>query len=122
MPCRIFKEASGDSSWSGGDPHSWAAPPTVYTLQQEMSPGMKQTTVAGAQGWVSRVSSTWLASDNTVITWCPYHATNYTKSGIPQYQVLFWDGSVQMMSEYWLIQGTNPGPPPAAWEVTPSDQ
>ena len=115
MPCRLFKVTPGD-------PHTWKAAPTVYTLQQEISKGMTSVTVNGQQYWAPIVDSTWMPSDNTVITWCGNHAINYTKNGIPQVQALFWDGSVQMMSEYWLVQGTNPGPPPAAWEVTPNDQ
>jgi prepilin-type N-terminal cleavage/methylation domain-containing protein len=115
MPCRLF-------NWvlpaAGANP-----PPTAGTLQQEMSPGMTAVTVGGQKYWVSTVDSTWMPADSTVITWCDSHAVNYTKNGVGQYQVLFWDGSVQMMARTWLEQGSaTAGPPAAAWEVTPGDQ
>jgi hypothetical protein len=114
MPCRLF-------NWQL--PASGATPPTVGTLQQELAPGMTAVTVNGQKYWAPTVDTTWMPADSTIITWCDAHVSNYTKGGVGQYQVLFWDGSVSMKSRVWFEQGGGtPGPPASAWEVTPGDQ
>ena len=100
-------------------------PPTVFVEQRELSKGMRPITVGGNQYWGPVSDTTWMPADSTVVTWCDYHATSYTKNGVGQYQVLYWDGSVVMKART-LFEKTKPTapfpPPPAAWEVAPSDQ
>lgn len=60
-----------------------------------------------------------MPDDTTIITWCDAHADSYTKNGIGQYIVLFWDGSVrQMDATLFTDSGIEP---PAAWQVAPGD-
>lgn len=109
MPCRIV-------------PHGWAAAPTVYTQQRQLARAWRAVTVGGSQYWAPMVDNTWMPADSTIITWCDYHANHYTKNGVGQYQVLFWDGSVTMKSRALFEKGSGtPLPPPAAWEVGPGD-
>ncbi len=108
MPCRMVA-------------HAWAAAPSVYTAQRQLSRGMRSITVGSAMYWGPVTDSTWMPADDTIITWCDYHANSYTKNGVGQYQVLFWDGSVQMMRRTLFEKGSPVGPPAAAWEVAPGD-
>jgi len=62
--------------------------------------------------------STWHPDDRTVVAWCNLHANEITRNGEPVYQVLFWDGSVEVMPA-GLFDGTHPDAPAAAWQVTP---
>jgi prepilin-type N-terminal cleavage/methylation domain-containing protein len=104
-------------------PHGWAVAPTVYTQQRQLARDMRAVTVGGKVYWAPVVDSTWMPSDGTIITWCDYHADGYTKNGVGQYQVLFWDGSVAMKSRALFEKGSGtPLPPPAGWEVGPGDQ
>jgi len=117
MPCRIFRVPA----LGGADPHTWAEPPSAYQAQRMLSPGMRAVTVGSQQYWVPVVSSTWIASDNTIVTWCDYHADHYTVEGVGQYHVLFWDGTVSLKPRTLFEQGEDGDPPPAAWEVGPGD-
>ena len=118
MPCRI----PAVPALGAADPHVWASAPSSYTAQRELSRGMRSITVGTAMYWGPVADNTWMPADSTIITWCDYHANNYTKNGVGQYQVLFWDGSVQMMRRTLFEKGSPVGPPPAAWEVAPGDK
>ena len=106
----------------GGAPFPWTTPPTVYTAQRELSKSMRSITVGGSQYWGPATDSSYMPADSTIITWCDYHAGSYTKNGIGQYQVLFYDGSVQMMRRTLFETGSPVGPPAAGWEVAPGDK
>jgi len=61
----------------------------------------------------------WRPGDDTVITWCPFHANEIEVGGEGAYQVLFWDGSVLRVRESVM---TDPAfGPDAAWKVTYTD-
>lgn len=122
MPCRIFT-VLGLDSLDPGHAFDAAKKPTVYTEQRELANKMRSVTVGGNQYWGPVSDSSWMPADSTIVTWCDYHANIYTKNGVGQYQVLYWDGSVVMKSRTLFEKGkTTPLPPPAAWEVAPSDQ
>ena len=69
-------------------------------------------------------AATWYPDDETVVAWCNFHTRDYFRDGEPQYQVLFWDGSIKTLPA-WLFDGPQPEDPvpglapDAAWKVTP---
>ena len=66
----------------------------------------------------ARLDSSWQPDDNTIVTWCDYHADSYTRGGFGQYNVLYWDGSVVCRDEPQMRTG-HQGPPSAAWRMDP---
>ena len=58
-------------------------------------------------------------ADETMITWCNYHAANYRLNNHGQYVALYWDGSVQLLDQE-LFRDDSIGPA-EAWLVKPSD-
>jgi prepilin-type N-terminal cleavage/methylation domain-containing protein/prepilin-type processing-associated H-X9-DG protein len=59
----------------------------------------------------------WQPDDQTVVTWCDYHADTYTRGGDGQYNVLFWDGSVVCIPEAVMRDTGHTMPPAAAWRI-----
>lgn len=64
------------------------------------------------------ISRQWTPDDTTVVTWCSFHYTQIQEAGLGQYQVLFWDGSVQRLPAALLRDGIDVT---EAWRVSPDD-
>lgn len=64
-------------------------------------------------------SSSSMPPDDTVVTWCNYHAATYTMDKHGQYLVLYWDGSVRVLDQELFNDSTTD--PPEAWLVKPTD-
>lgn len=65
------------------------------------------------------VDRNWHPSDATVVTWCSFHVEHVEMGGAGQYNVLFWDGSVQRVGEHLMrpaVEGEDVGPD-AAWKI-----
>lgn len=60
-----------------------------------------------------------MPDDTTIITWCDAHADSYTRNGVGQYIVLFWDGSVRQLDAPLFTDDSIE--PAAGWQVAPSD-
>ncbi|MHB8995804.1 MAG: type II secretion system protein [Armatimonadota bacterium] len=57
--------------------------------------------------------------DNTMVTWCNYHADRYKINKHGQYVTLFWDGSVRLLDQELFTDGATG--PPEAWLIEPTD-
>lgn len=60
-----------------------------------------------------------LPPDDTIVTWCNYHADTYTMNHHGQYLVLYWDGSVRYMDREVFTDSTVS--PAEAWLIKPTD-
>jgi prepilin-type N-terminal cleavage/methylation domain-containing protein len=58
-------------------------------------------------------------ADDTIVTWCNYHAGTYRLNKHGQYLALYWDGSVQLLDQELFRDGSID--PPQAWLVKPAD-
>jgi type II secretory pathway pseudopilin PulG len=100
-------------------PFRWALEedyPNDY--RRQLTRNIRQVTM-GTTDYLVTSSSTGLPPDDTIITWCNYHADYYKISGHGQYVVLYWDGSVQLLdkevfqddtfspAEAWLVRKTD---------------
>jgi prepilin-type N-terminal cleavage/methylation domain-containing protein len=61
----------------------------------------------------------WHPADDTVVTWCKWHVDTVSMSGVGQYQVLFWDGSVLRVGAD-VMRDAGIGPD-ETWKVRPAD-
>ena len=64
MPCRL----PAVPSLGAADPHVWAAAPSSYVGQRQLSNGMRRITVGTAMYWGPVTDNTWMPADSTVIT------------------------------------------------------
>lgn len=71
------------------------------------------------QKYVVSAGSRFLPPDDTIVTWCNYHAETYRINGQGQYVVLFWDGSVRLLDQD-LFTDASVGPL-EGWMVKPGD-
>jgi prepilin-type N-terminal cleavage/methylation domain-containing protein len=93
--------------WNGQDAHAGDA-------RRQLTTRMK----AVGANWIVTDSSTAVPPDDTIVTWCNYHADNYRLNGLGQYVVLYWDGSVQLIDAE-VFRGT--GDPSEAWLIRTTD-
>jgi len=57
--------------------------------------------------------------DDTIVTWCNYHADTYKLNRHGQYIALYWDGSVKLLDqELFRDDGVAPA---EAWQIKPAD-
>jgi type II secretory pathway pseudopilin PulG len=100
-------------------PYRWATAtgyPNDY--RRQLTRNIKQVTM-NATDYLVTSSSTGLPPDDTIITWCDYHARTYRINGHGQYIALYWDGSVQLLDEE-VFRDTAFGPD-EAWQVRTTD-
>jgi general secretion pathway protein G len=57
--------------------------------------------------------------DDTIVTWCNYHAARYKINNHGQYVVLYWDGSVRLLDQELFTDSTID--PAEAWLIKPTD-
>ncbi|HEY3397100.1 MAG TPA: type II secretion system protein [Armatimonadota bacterium] len=116
MPNRIFNVTDLPAS----DPaqHTWVTAPSDWDGRRMLAKGQRSIVTGGKQYWGPVCDPNWSPADNAIITWCDLHVNGYTKSGVGQYQVLYWDGSVVMLPKTLFTQGTNAARP-ADWQVKP---
>jgi len=82
----------------------------------EVAPVVSLTLAATAYTATDR--SRELPPDDTVVTWCNYHADAYSVNHHGQYLVMFWDGSVRYMDRELLTSTVSPA---EAWLTKPTD-
>jgi len=82
-----------------------------------VAPVVPVTLAAGAYTATDR--SFGLPPDDTVVTWCNYHAETYKVNHHGQYMVLFWDGSVRYMDKELFSDSTVS--PAESWLIKPTD-
>jgi len=100
-------------------PYRWALAagyPNDY--RRQLTQNIKQVTMGSGTYLVTTASSS-IPPDDTIITWCEYHAGTYKLNGHGQYVVLYWDGSVQLLDEE-LFQDAGIGPD-EAWLIRATD-
>lgn len=85
---------------------------------RQLTRSTEAITLAG-QAYTVTGRSTAIPPDDTIVTWCNYHADTYTLNRQGQYLVLFWDGSVRYKDKTLFTDGTLS--PPEAWMVRPLD-
>jgi len=81
--------------------------PSVADYYRQLARGIGTTTV---------YDPTWQPDDTAVVCWCDYHAYSFTRGGEGQYQVLYWDGRVQVKPQSLFRQSGQD-----AWRVRPDD-
>ncbi|MEN6305864.1 MAG: prepilin-type N-terminal cleavage/methylation domain-containing protein [Armatimonadia bacterium] len=80
---------------------------------------LTRTLIQTSDGYLVTGASSSIPPDDTIVTWCEYHASTYSINGHGQYVVLFWDGSVRLLDkELFTDDGVGPD---EAWMVRPSD-
>ena len=75
-------------------------------------------TLAGA-AYTATDRSLGLPPDDTIVTWCNYHADTYQMNHHGQYLVLYWDGSVRYMDQELFTDSTVS--PAESWLIKPTD-
>lgn len=100
-------------------PYRWATA-TAYPndYRRQLTTNVRQVTMAGAEYLVTSTSGA-MPADDTIITWCNYHARNFKLNDQGQYITLYWDGSVKLMDvDLFTEDGIGPA---EAWLVRPAD-
>lgn len=90
--------------------------PNDYTRQLTRNTVSMQI---GSTTYTVTSSSSSMPPDDTIVTWCNYHASTYTLNKHGQYLVLYWDGSVRMLDQELFTDSTVD--PPEAWLIKPTD-
>lgn len=100
--------------------------PYRYALQadypddylRQLTRNVQSVDLGGTTYTVSGASSA-LPPDDTIVTWCNYHAESYRINRHGQYVVLYWDGSVRLMDQELFTDSTVA--PAEAWLVKSTD-
>jgi len=107
LPCRIFKPFRPPARRS----RLQLSEPARAELDQ------RQHQAADEAGhdqrhpyWTPVQDRNWWPDDRTIVSWCPFHADLYSKDGVGQYLVLFWDGSAVMKAAHALRAGHRHSP------------
>lgn len=100
-------------------PYRWAIQadyPADYTRQLTRN---THSEMIGSTTYTVTGNSSSMPPDDTIVTWCDYHASTYTINKHGQYLVLYWDGSVRAQDQELFNRSTTG--PPEAWLVKPTD-
>jgi len=90
--------------------------PTDYLRQ--LTRTTKSVDIGGTTYSVSGYRSA-MPPDDTIVTWCNYHADFYKLNKHGQYVVLYWDGSVKLLDQELFTDSAVD--PLEAWLVKPTD-
>jgi prepilin-type N-terminal cleavage/methylation domain-containing protein len=87
--------------------------------RRQLATNIREVNIGGTNTLVSSCAYGTMPADDTIVTWCNYHADTYKLNGHGQYVVLYWDDSVKLLDqELFRDTGTSPD---EAWLVKPSD-
>lgn len=100
-------------------PYRWATPATHPNDYMRQLTRNTHSQVIGGTTYTVTGSSSSMPPDDTIVTWCNYHAATYTMNKHGQYVVLYWDGSVRVQDQEVFTDSTID--PPEAWLVKPTD-
>ncbi len=110
-PLRQYKYLPFRYQWSG----QGSFPADAY---RQLTDNINEVDLGGTPYLVTGATDR-RPNDDTIVTWCNYHAANYQLNRHGQYVVLYWDGSVQLLDKE-LFQTGGVGPD-EAWLVKPTD-
>jgi prepilin-type N-terminal cleavage/methylation domain-containing protein len=85
---------------------------------RQLTRSTESVTIAGTAYTVTGRSGG-LPPDDTIMTWCSYHADTYMLNKHGQYLVLYWDGSVRYKDKELFTDSTVS--PAESWLIKPAD-